>query len=115
MTAAPTPRPNAPTVAVNLPNSAPRGIRSTGTGPVEDTTTRMMMSSGPFHHTLTLKHERQDIAPAMGDQPPADSRITVNADGRSLVECVKEVLSRLPNDVYAAFQIAITEVIPDDD
>lgn len=59
-----------------------------------------------FMHRLELRHDRDDLAPTM-DRPEADSALNVAASSQDLTEAWRELLSRLPNDVYAALKAAM--------
>lgn len=61
-----------------------------------------------FDHTLGLEHRRSplDIS-TFGGPAPSTSEVSVSAHSDDLVECAKELLSRLPSDVYQALKEAM--------
>jgi hypothetical protein len=62
-----------------------------------------------YEHELELLHRRRAIYSSL-DERGADSRTEVHASSTDLVESVKEMLSRLPNDVYGAFREALNGI-----
>ncbi len=61
-----------------------------------------------FNHTLRLTHDRDPMTLTLGDAPYASS-IEIEANSQDLTEAWRELLSRLPNDVYAALKAAMPE------
>lgn len=60
-------------------------------------------------HSLQLSHRRSALIRA-ANQYYADSEVEVSAHSEDLVECWKELLSRLPNDVYGALKEAMSDI-----
>lgn len=61
-----------------------------------------------MEHGLRLNHRRSPIdTSTVGGRRPPSSDVDVAADGQDLTECWSELLSRLPNDVYAALKAAM--------
>lgn len=59
-----------------------------------------------FDHDIYFSHNRQLIAKDFAT-PDANSAVSVTVNSGDLVEAWSELLSRLPNDLYAALQTAI--------
>ena len=59
-----------------------------------------------YRHHLRLVHDRDPIALHLGEDP-AESEVEVEAHSTDLTEAWRELLSRLPNDVYAALKGAM--------
>ena len=57
-------------------------------------------------HRLALSHYRGDIAVTL-DRPSADSDVSVDTTSTDLTEAWRELLSRLPTDLYAALRAAM--------
>lgn len=62
-----------------------------------------------FDHTLRLNHSRRPTTQTL-DDIPSESHVEVDASSTDLTEAWRELLSRLPNDVYAALKGAMTAV-----
>lgn len=59
-----------------------------------------------FDHTLQLSHARRPLAAPFG-VAASHSDVEVDAHSQDLVEAWRELLSRLPTDVYAALKQAM--------
>ena len=62
-----------------------------------------------FDHQLRLTHVRRDLTTELGF-PAANSEIDVSVDSQDLTEAWRELLSRLPNDLYAGLKQAMENV-----
>jgi len=60
-----------------------------------------------FHHDIHLAHTRHPIATTFTDAD-ASSAISISVDSNDLVEAMTELLSRLPEDLKTALQIAFS-------
>lgn len=65
------------------------------------------MSAGTFNHDLRVQHRRRPAAPRV-DEHQSDSEVDIAAGSGDLVTAIQELLSRMPNDLYQAFRVAIT-------
>lgn len=61
---------------------------------------------GDLEHRLTVTHRRWDAA-SPADRRASDSEVEVRAGSADLTEAWRELLSRLPSDVYAALRVAM--------
>ena len=59
-------------------------------------------------HALDLTHRRSAVATTYS-RASADSTVSVDATSQDLTEAWRELLSRLPSDLYAALKAAMTE------
>jgi hypothetical protein len=59
-----------------------------------------------FHHDIHFAHTRHPLTASMGDADTS-SAISISVDSADLVEALSELLSRLPNDLYAALKSAL--------
>lgn len=57
-------------------------------------------------HELRLTHRRRPLVRSMG-HAYADSEVEISAASEDLVEAWRELLSRMPNDVYGAVKEAM--------
>lgn len=62
-------------------------------------------------HDLRLSHRRRHEV-RVGDQHYAESDVDVSASSTDLTEAWRELLSRLPNDVYGALKEAMGTTQP---
>lgn len=62
-----------------------------------------------YDHQLRLSHSRRLDVSTFAD-PPVDSDIEISASSSDLVEAWRELLSRLPNDVYGALKEAMPNI-----
>jgi hypothetical protein len=58
------------------------------------------------HHNLRLVHNRYDQTLAY-DKSPANSEVDISADSDDLTEACRELLGRLPADLFAALKEAM--------
>ena len=78
-------------------------------GPAPGATTKDDTMKTPMYaHTLRLTHDRSPMALSMADAD-VDSAIDVEAHSNDLTEVWRELLSRIPADVYAALRVAMVE------
>jgi len=59
-----------------------------------------------YHHEIELRVSR-DLAYLPLDETLIQSSVTIDAESPDLIEAWCEVLSRMPNDVYAALKAAM--------
>ena len=59
-----------------------------------------------YHHEIELRVSR-DLAYLTLNEAPIQSSVTIDAESPNLIEAWHEVLSRMPNDVYAALTAAM--------
>ena len=61
-----------------------------------------------YHHEIELRVSR-DLAYLTLNEAHIRSSVTIDAESPDLIEAWREVLSRMPNDVYAALKAAMAE------
>lgn len=61
-----------------------------------------------YVHMMELSHRRAPVSATYG-QASADSDMSISARSEDLTEAWRELLSRLPPDVYAALKAAMQE------
>lgn len=59
-----------------------------------------------YEHELRLTHRRRLLTQKLGEAS-ADSEVDIAASSLDLVEAWRELLSRMPNDVYGAVKKAM--------
>ena len=59
-----------------------------------------------FNHTIWIRHDRNSMTDTLGDHP-SESEVEITSNSSDLTEAVREALSRMPNDLYAAFKEAM--------
>lgn len=62
-----------------------------------------------FKHGLRFVHDRTELAVMFG-RHTADSEVDISASSNDLTEACRELLSRMPLDVYQAFKDAINHM-----
>lgn len=62
-----------------------------------------------FDHEIEVKHRREPKTITMSQQP-SESSIYITGTSVDLTTCWKEVLSRMPTDLYTALKAALGEV-----
>lgn len=63
-----------------------------------------------FHHDIHLAHTRHPLTSPVGALGEASSSVSISVDSTDLVEAMQELLSRMPNDLYAALKQALEMV-----
>ena len=61
-----------------------------------------------FTHRLQLDHYRDPLAVTLSDVP-VDSTLNIESTSTDLTEACRELLSRMPADLYAAMKQAMDE------
>lgn len=63
-------------------------------------------------HEIRIEHERRPLDREFGTPEAESSRLSIESYGHDLETVVREVVSRMPNDLYAAFRKVFREVQP---
>lgn len=65
-----------------------------------------------FEHEVHIEHERRPLDRVFGEPEADSSRLTIESYGHNLETTVREVVSRMPSDLYAAFRKVFQEAQP---
>lgn len=60
-----------------------------------------------FDHRLRLVHDRRPSVEELGRHLPARSTVDTTVESENLTEAWRELLTRLPSDVYMALKMAM--------
>lgn len=63
-----------------------------------------------YEHELRFTHRRRSILRTY-DTAPTESEVEIDASSMDLTEAWKELLSRLPNDVFAGLKAAMSAAL----
>lgn len=62
-----------------------------------------------FKHEIEVRHRRDPMAVQLGLDTPSESYLEITGISQDLTTCWKEVLSRMPTDLYTALKAAMGE------